>query len=101
VVQAVTFKILEGTVTPHFPVIGIGGPGLQESAQHPIPVQSTTFTFGSFTNVVTAGTLVIPLIVDYTGVLAMSDLSNATGPGEWFVSGYMLPLTPGATCSNP
>jgi hypothetical protein len=82
-------------------MVGVSaGAGVQESAQHHIAVQQATFTFGRSQNVVTAGTLVIPLIVDYTQKLVASDLPGATR-GEWFVSGYMLPLTPGASCSNP
>jgi hypothetical protein len=79
---------------PHSPaiIVGTGAGGLAE-ALHFIPTQQRS----SGTTFITVGTLVIQLFVDSTGFLSVDD-PFTTANEQFSVSGYLLPLTPGASC---
>jgi hypothetical protein len=85
--------VIDITATDHVPVILVGSSsgGL---ASHFIVTQTVTNT--SFAGSTTFGTVAIHLIVD-SGNTTLSVL-DSHGGGVFSFSGYLLPLTTGASC---
>ena len=90
VIQAASVVIVDTALNPHVIFLTTGG------ASHFINLQQTAGV-GQF---IASGTLPIQLYVDSTLGVSMGDeIANpAANPPTYSISGYLLSLTPGASC---
>jgi len=95
VFQVVSFDAFDTAPTAHQPTILLVPPN--QPLNRPvfwIPTQQAANTNN------TVGTLAMQMIVDSPTAVYVADAVAPTNAGGYFsISGYLLPLTPGASCS--
>jgi hypothetical protein len=89
VIHVVTFWLSETPATDHMPLVVLGGA--------PLFVIPTNLQNNG--GAVTSGALAAQIIVDSPTTLNVVDLFGSSGTNaNWAIGGYLLPLTPGASC---
>jgi len=95
VVQLVGFNTIDFAPTGHFPNILMADPTGTYLGIYLIPTQQVQNNGG----ISTGGTLATQLIVDSPNFLTVRDPFTPTGSySTFYISGYLLPLTGGASC---
>lgn len=98
VVQVVSFNTADSAATAHLPTIAVATSQGTTLASYIIPAQQVANTSNP---IFTVGTLALQLIVDSPNDLYVTDAlapANTNSQGFWSISGYLLRLTPSATC---
>jgi hypothetical protein len=97
VIQVVSFSVSDATPTAHLPFIfvePVSVTGFGFGVYH-IPTQQINGNNASFT----LGTVAMQIFADSSVVsLGVADGLSGLSNGEFSISGYLLPLTPGASC---